>query len=1102
MNREYERKLYDKIRKENTEKYGTKVSNYGPVLLEQQYRDRTHFIYELIQNTEDACERATNDREEDFYLFFNLYPDRLELFHNGIPFTEDDIRGICGIVQSTKSGDYSQIGKFGIGFKSVYAYTKSPEIYSCNNKDGSYYFKINDYVHPYAIDHIKEHHNNNETKIVIPFNRNDVPASTAYNEIQQRLEKLGNKTTLFLKNISEISWKIDNRRGRYYKNDKQGEHFRWIELLTRDPYNKQEEENWLVFSQPLSAVEKNAKVEIAYKIEIDENNNKQIVPAPFSELFVYFSTRKETHLNFIVQGPYQTTLGRDNIRKTQWNEELIQKTKELLISSLDHVKRLGLLNVSFLQTLPIDTEYFTGEDDSGEIIFKDLYFAIKNAFLSETPYLPKLDSGFVSASTAILGRTREIRDLLSIDQLTNIYGEERSSWLDERITIDRTPELRTYLMSELMIPEMTADMFARFFSLQFIVNQSDEWITKLYRYLANQPALWRAENYRFREGPLRSKPFLRLKDETHVAPFDKDKKPNAFLPLDGYEEHFPMIKSEFCSNGEITKFFIDLGLREPNQLAAIERYVLPKYVKSPIQVSEEENITDIKWIFTTINNLDSRNEQKKFIDKIKNFTLLYAKNGTEKAEYKTPISIYLGYEYSGTNDAEIFFAGNEEIWFLDDRYNELDSSYFLQIGCSKEIKIQYKRPDHSGYVNVIRSGGWHVRGLNRFDPNLSIEGLSFVLETISFEKSLIIWNLLKKYSHSIYGEIETSTNQNFTAPKKESKPSRAGKLLMFQEWVPDKNGIFNSPNELMVSELPHEFDPNSVLSIDIANKLQFKTDTASKLLEYAPEDRRPTISACLGLTDDENEAVLNFINKVKAARFQDEEQTLEDILNETLEDLGSGQVEDIIEPSDPGAWTGLTYEEEKEYAEKYSEALPTRWKELETHYKTKTTTDRVIIDTINPKEFLLAKYRGHCQICNKYLYAGKSRPIFSVFRLVKKRKHPSANMEWNILGLCPNCHALLTYSLKYNTGSLSNIFLFAETVARNDIAPEPVRERGGDHYIVDILLAGKEVELFYTQDHMRAFVSFFIDKAELNEKDLERRTGSVLGNYRKNLRGE
>ena len=110
---------YEKIREENIARYGWDTAVLD--LLGQLYSERTHFIFELIQNAEDAG--ATE-------LAFELFADRLELRHDGRAFTEADVRGVCGVGKSGKSGDLTAIGKFGIGFKSVYAYTKSPHIYS------------------------------------------------------------------------------------------------------------------------------------------------------------------------------------------------------------------------------------------------------------------------------------------------------------------------------------------------------------------------------------------------------------------------------------------------------------------------------------------------------------------------------------------------------------------------------------------------------------------------------------------------------------------------------------------------------------------------------------------------------------------------------------------------------------------------------------------------------------------------------------------------------------------------------------------------------------------------------------------------------------
>lgn len=111
---------YERIREENTRDYGVKT-RYHDLFTRGLYSRRTHFVFELLQNAEDAS--AT---EVDFRLF----PDRLELRHNGRLFDERDVRAICEFGESTKADDLTQIGKFGVGFKAVYAYTLTPEIHS------------------------------------------------------------------------------------------------------------------------------------------------------------------------------------------------------------------------------------------------------------------------------------------------------------------------------------------------------------------------------------------------------------------------------------------------------------------------------------------------------------------------------------------------------------------------------------------------------------------------------------------------------------------------------------------------------------------------------------------------------------------------------------------------------------------------------------------------------------------------------------------------------------------------------------------------------------------------------------------------------------
>ena len=92
---------YQALRAENKGLYGTDIGRIGPILLADRYADRTHFIFELLQNAEDALARRPGwegSRAVDFELSRNA----LTISHFGKPFDEPDVRGICGIAKSTK----------------------------------------------------------------------------------------------------------------------------------------------------------------------------------------------------------------------------------------------------------------------------------------------------------------------------------------------------------------------------------------------------------------------------------------------------------------------------------------------------------------------------------------------------------------------------------------------------------------------------------------------------------------------------------------------------------------------------------------------------------------------------------------------------------------------------------------------------------------------------------------------------------------------------------------------------------------------------------------------------------------------------------------
>ena len=240
-------------------------------------------------------------------------------------------------------------------------------------------------------------------------------------------------------------------------------------------------EGWLVISQAVTAKdgEPAGHVELSFLLARNEDSQRgRIQRVERSPLVVFFPTVLETHLGFLVQGPYRTTPSRDNVpHNDTWNRHLVGQTASLLGKALCWLRDNDLLDTAGLRCLPLDREKF-GESN----MFAPLYDATKSALSSEC-LLPRFDAGHVAAASAQLGRTQELRELFTPTQLAALYGKEgQLVWLSEDITQDRTPELRRYLMQELDVREFTPETVIPRLDQGFLEAQSDNWIRKLYEF--------------------------------------------------------------------------------------------------------------------------------------------------------------------------------------------------------------------------------------------------------------------------------------------------------------------------------------------------------------------------------------------------------------------------------------------------------------------------------------------------------------------------------------------------------------------------------------------------------------------------------------------
>lgn len=606
---------YDVLKKENVVRYGTDIGRIGQMLLANRYDKRTHFIYELLQNAEDALRRRPVEWNGRRSVAFDLSDEKLVVTHYGRPFDEPDVRGVCGIDESTK--DITSIGRFGIGFKSVYSFTKRPEIHS-----GDEAFAIETYVWPASVEPFTRLMD--QTKIILPLERDDTEAQS---EIVEGLQNLGARTLLFLRNVKEISWTVEGGAAGWYLRDNPialAPGVREILLIGQQHGQEEIEERWLVFSDEVQNDGRPVgNVEIAFRLSLEPGHSRKIEPLVDSTLVVFFPTILSTHTGFLVQGPYRTTPSRDNIPISDaWNKHLVRETGNLLVEAIRWLRDQNLLDVGTLRGLPLERERFAGG------LLASLFDRVIEAFKNEE-FLPCSDSVYASAKDVQLSRTQDLRELFDADQLGALLRAGRKiRWLSSDITADRTPALRQYFLRELNISEQSPESLLPRLSADFLEAQTDTWIVRLYEYLNKVPAV---------ADRLKEVPLVRLESGKQV-PALRMGMPQAFFPSD-IETGFPTIRRSVCKSPDAAKYLHSLGLTAPDPVDDVIRNILPVY---QAHKSNSENYAADMARTLRAFRTDSTAQKQKLVAALKNTPFVIAREtSTGKVNFETPENVYI-----------------------------------------------------------------------------------------------------------------------------------------------------------------------------------------------------------------------------------------------------------------------------------------------------------------------------------------------------------------------------------------------------------------------------------------------------------------------------
>jgi hypothetical protein len=1115
--------LFEKLRLDRESSYWTftkpSMKNANRSIIDK-YSEPAHFILELLQNADDVG--ATN-------VWIKLLHDRLIFKHNGIiRFTlsdvdyeyEDTISGklghinsITSIGNSNKEEEENKIGKFGIGFKSIFKYCDEPEIY-----DSPFSFKIKNMFVPKLLDPDLEIVNQNYTKFVLPF-KNKLDGTKVFNDIKTKLESLA-ENILILNNINEIEWFENDNYGIYIKNRESKKDFNIINILYEtniESVKNSIENNYLQFENFIDENIKLPPVSIIFQFEKNKLINNQYHP------FCYFPIRGEQKLfNFILQAPFKLLDSRERInfnddKPKSWNENLIFNLSKTLTKSLSILKRIGFLTYESFNVFPIRQI----EADKFNPIINEFQEVMKS---SEELLPTNIENKFTSSINAVLARSEELVNLFDNLLLKKIFNQENLDWIDRRVTENsvNTKDIWSFFTRVLKIRVITPkDIFEKLDNSIFN-ERNDEWFQDFYELLFKQKEFLKHEKsligkQYFGQSFLSKNKIIKLKDDSLIEPYKVNGQLQCYLPST-FKTSINLVKQCFIDNEDTKQFLEFIGIKEYDILDEIYINVIPKYKKDSITLKVDEIFEDNSKIYTALNSV-KKEQRDTLISTIKQLPIIIGKKGNDsKYQLCIPDTVYLSKELTENKEIEDFF---EEINILNDiifisiKFAEIyknDITILMELGCigkfqlldevqnrilkkysseniivsdqqalcdMKMILEVYKKFNNKSYswrygsfLNIIREKklvkckniqnevkwqngsktysnsvelktlfndlsevffvdnmygtyqdemievlkinntlkldvieadkdgitilsnyhGSHRRSFNGFDPNAQIEFLDKIIRTITVDKFIYLWDFLKKYHFLISGEIEYSSRKDFSNSNRENVESTLGKILKNNKWIPNKNGNFFKPSEIILSDFLNIIDKESIEEIKFAKKLGVEGNLVT-------DDDAKRV---LGITDSSLEIAkkIESLSPDKKMKFFDKQKSLFD------------EIENEKDSNFPISSTPNPVHRTETVKNDIAEAAP-----IETIIKDR----QVRISSNNksdPKIYLNNFYTNSeeqliCQICEKEMPftikdGSDEKYYFEYVQIFDGNEIINVETEYNYLALCPVCSA------KYN----------------------------------------------------------------------------------------
>ena len=714
--------------------------------------ESAHFIWELLQNTEDA---------EAEKISFTLEKKQLIVQHTGgNVFSPDDVKSICRIGVSSKAHNANKIGKFGVGFKSVFNYTDSPLIYS---KD--FRFRIENYVYPTSLPKPRGKDYGDSTVFILPFKNTKKLKDKAYSDIKEKLLTLSTSSLIFLRNIEEITVNLEDevftiKRTVHRKVDISPN----ISVEEIELKDRTQTKRYLRFTLDGITLEdegddgkpeiiENQSVMLAYRLDENGIIKRASALSDVRYFFVSFPTKIETHLEYLVHAPFSTSSSRETIESdSPANEVLYDCIADLVAESFLYLVQEKMVTTAFYDEVLLDTE--------SSVLHKRIRDRLSKIVAEQNKVLPTTSGEYASLDELLLfsesnistDELASIKTLFSAAEIAqNINSNSSKKFWDDKYVKTKIPSfLRASPTYKKKKDEVDFSQLVKSLSAEYLEGKTVETINLLYNYLYRYwdgVARARYHGYNVSSGMIDDNvvediafnvPLIRTTENKHVFANAK----GLYL-----QDVHPEILVDEASHNILTRYF---KIKKYDEREDLKVRILSKYSKHRVDVSFDENVDDLSVLSNALQ------KQVLWYSEVAECYLISGKNAkTGKVSWRQPYSVFRTQQTGGeTEYAETLLKGIHSFSFLDERYLDYINSGKLSWSDFDTLKVrsQLRVRDYEDVEYEIKTDAFPIQCYKRPDSHT----LELVKKIYGFDyQEAQIANLrVNGYRNSEYSQIK------------------------------------------------------------------------------------------------------------------------------------------------------------------------------------------------------------------------------------------------------------------------------------------------------------------------------------------------------------